>query len=237
MRVGVVVLVGLVLAWPSRPPRIQRSVRLPAAAWSARAATVRQPGDHRLAAIGLAALLAVAVSPLVGLMVLGVVPAWPWMTARRAASARRRAVIEALPEAADLLALAVAGGLTVTAAAATAARWTPGPVGEALRRATEEIDLGRPASDALEDVATVLGGPARPLVGVLVASERYGVPLTEGLDRVAREARLERRRRAEERARRLPVLLLFPLVLCVLPAFGLLTVVPLLVGSLPDLPP
>ena len=72
---------------------------------------------------------------------------------------------------------------------------------------------------------------------MLVASERYGVPLTEGLDRVAREARLERRRRAEERARRLPVLLLFPLVLCVLPAFGLLTVVPLLVGSLPDLPP
>ena len=44
-----------------------------------------------------------------------------------------------------------------------------------------------------------------------------------------------RRREAEERARRLPVQLLFPLVVCVLPAFGLLAVVPLLAGSLPAL--
>jgi hypothetical protein len=44
-----------------------------------------------------------------------------------------------------------------------------------------------------------------------------------------------RRRRAEEDARRLPVQLLFPLVLCVLPAFGLLAVVPLLLASLQSL--
>ena len=194
-------------------------------------------GDRRLPVIGLAALLTVSVSPLAGLGLVGAVWAWPRIAVRRAVTARRRAVVDALPEAADLLALAVAGGLTVTAALLTAGRWTPGPVGEALRRATDEIGLGRPASDAIDDLAAGLGAPGRPLVGVLAASERYGVPLGEGLDRVAREARLERRRRAEERARRLPVLLLFPLVLCVLPAFGLLTVVPLLVGSLPDLPP
>jgi tight adherence protein C len=86
-------------------------------------------------------------------------------------------------------------------------------------------------------VADAVGPPVRPLVDVLLASERYGVPLGERLDRVAHDARLERRRRGEERARRVPVLLLFPLVLCVLPAFAFLTVVPLLVGSLPDLPP
>ena len=97
-----------------------------------------------------------------------------------------------------------------------------------------EIGLGRPTAEVLEAAGRGRSvPPARPLVDVLLASERYGVPLGDGLDRVAREARLERRRRAEERARRVPVLLLFPLVLCVLPAFGLLTVVPLLVGSLP----
>jgi tight adherence protein C len=48
---------------------------------------------------------------------------------------------------------------------------------------------------------------------------------------VGTEARLIRRRASEVAARRLPVQLLFPLVLCTLPAFGLLTVVPLLVSA------
>lgn len=176
-------------------------------------------------------------SPLLGVALVGVVAARPRWVAHQQGRRRRAAVVDALPEAADLLAVAVAGGLTVTAAVSTAGQWAPGPVGAALRRVAEEIELGRPSPDALEAVALDLGPPSRPLIGVLVASERYGAPLGESLDRLAREARLERRRRGEERARRIPVLLLFPLVLCVLPAFGLLTVVPLLVGSLPDLSP
>ena len=43
---------------------------------------------------------------------------------------------------------------------------------------------------------------------------------------------MQRRRRAEVAARKLPVKLLFPLVLCILPAFALLTVVPVIVSSL-----
>ncbi len=56
------------------------------------------------------------------------------------------------------------------------------------------------------------------------------------LERLSVEARMVRRRRAEEAARRLPVQLLFPLVLCVLPAFVLLAVVPLLLAAVPQLP-
>jgi pilus assembly protein TadC len=55
------------------------------------------------------------------------------------------------------------------------------------------------------------------------------------LDRVSVDCRLRRRRAAEEAARRLPVTLLFPLVLTTLPAFALLTIVPLLVGSFSSL--
>jgi tight adherence protein C len=185
----------------------------------------------------LAIVPVLVVAPVVGVLALAGVLAWPRWVVRREAARRRWAVIDAVPEAADLLALSVAGGLTVPLAVVAVARWVPGPVGEAFRTAARELSLGRSTADALEDVAAALGPPARPLVDVLVASERYGVPLGDSLDRVAREARLERRRRSEERARRVPVLLLFPLVLCVLPAFAVLTVVPLLVGSLPDLPP
>ena len=75
----------------------------------------------------------------------------------------------------------------------------------------------------------------RPLVSVLLASERYGTPLLPALDRVAVDARARRRVAADEAARRVPVKLLFPLVLCILPAFALLTVVPLLAGALRSL--
>ncbi|MFP3901955.1 MAG: hypothetical protein ACLFXM_13965, partial [Acidimicrobiia bacterium] len=77
------------------------------------------------------------------------------------------------------------------------------------------------------------GGPAlRPLVDALAQHDRYGGALRPALERVGIEARLRRRRAADEAARRLPVTLLFPLVLTTLPAFALLTVVPLLAGSL-----
>jgi tight adherence protein C len=75
----------------------------------------------------------------------------------------------------------------------------------------------------------------RPLVASLVASERYGAPLATGLERLADEVRRDRRRRAEEVARKVPVKLLFPLVTCTLPAFGLLTVAPLIASAVRSL--
>ncbi len=227
---------GVALAWPSRPCPFWPPIRRLGAA-NQRPERDGWVPDGRLPVVGLAAVLALAVSPLLGLAVIGLVVARPRLAARRAAARYRWAVVDAVPEATDLLALSVAGGLTVPLALVAAARWSPPPVGEVLQRAGGEIGLGRPTAEVLEGLAESLGPPAQPLVDVLLASERYGVPLGDSLDRVAREARLERRRRGEERARRVPVLLLFPLVLCVLPAFAFLTVVPLLVGSLPDLPP
>ena len=79
------------------------------------------------------------------------------------------------------------------------------------------------------------GEAARPLTAALVASERYGAPVVAGLERLAAEVRRDRRRRAEEAARRVPVKLLFPLVTCTLPAFALLTVAPLIAGTLGSL--
>ena len=229
MTVAVALALVVVATWPRRPVRGRR----PTSVAPARPREV----DRRLALGLLGAGVALLVSPVASVGVVGGVLWWPRWARRRAAAARRWAVVEAVPEAADLFALSVAGGQTVPLAVATVARRAPEPVAGAFAAAARSIGLGRPTADALDEVATVLGPPVRPLVDVLVAAERYGVPLGDGLARVAREARLDRRRRAEERARRVPVLLLFPLVLCVLPAFGFLTVVPLLVGALPDLPP
>jgi tight adherence protein C len=93
------------------------------------------------------------------------------------------------------------------------------------------------AAEALDLVVESAGTKVRPLADALAAHDRYGTALVPALERLAVEARVRRRRQAEEEARRLPVVLLFPLVLTTLPAFALLTVVPLLAGSFGSLSP
>lgn len=132
----------------------------------------------------------------------------------------------------DLFALALGAGLNLRLAIDAVARRAPPSWAGALVSAADHVDRGRRVAETLETLPVVLGEPARPLVRVLVSAERYGSPLLPALERLAVDARLDRRRRAEESARRVPVKLLFPLVLCVLPAFALLTVAPLLAGAL-----
>ena len=57
------------------------------------------------------------------------------------------------------------------------------------------------------------------------------MPIAPVLERLAEEARSERRRAADAAARQLPVRLAAPLVVCTLPAFVLLAIVPLLIGA------
>jgi tight adherence protein C len=173
------------------------------------------------------------------LLPLAVVPAllagaWflPRLRQRRSRTRRDDAIQRSLPELVDLLHLAVASGLTVPLALdAVVRRAEPGPLVAEVATALDEVAIGRRLGDALDDVPGRTSEAVRPLVAALVASDRYGAPLGDALDRLAAEVRADRRRRAEEAARKVPVKLLFPLVCCVLPAFGLLTLAPLLAGA------
>ncbi|MGI9120233.1 MAG: type II secretion system F family protein [Acidimicrobiales bacterium] len=180
-----------------------------------------------LAAAGALVVMAPA-APGVG----AVVWALPALGERRRRKRRRDLLLRDLPEVADLLVLAVGAGLTVPLAVAAVSRRAPGPLAHELARVIDEVGLGRRLSDALADVPSRAGEEVRPLIAALVASDRYGAPLLDGLVRLSGELRSDRRRRAEEAARRVPVKLLFPLVFCTLPAFALLTVAPLLAGAL-----
>jgi tight adherence protein C len=143
-------------------------------------------------------------------------------------------VRESLPDVIDLLRLATSAGLNLHLAVVTVADVVDGPFAVAMSEVRRQNDLGIRLADALDGLLT-LGDAVRPLHLALVSAARDGAALAGPLERAADEARMVRRRRAEERARRLPVQLLFPLVMCILPAFVLLTVVPLLAGSLGSL--
>ena len=104
----------------------------------------------------------------------------------------------------------------------------------ALVAAVERTRRGERFGDALGELAAVGGGAdvGHPLRALLRSAADDGADLVAGLDRLAADARDLRRRRAEEAARRIPVRLLLPLVACSLPAFALLTIVPIVAGAL-----
>lgn len=158
-----------------------------------------------------------------------------WRQARSAATVDDAQVERDLPDLVDLLSLAVGAGLSVPAALPVVAPVAPAALRDQLAAVADAIAAGRPSDEAVAGLAAAWGPVARPLVHALADHLRYGTPVLPALERVAGEARTRRRRAAETRARKLPVLLLFPLVLCTLPAFGLLTVAPLVAGTFDSL--
>ncbi len=80
------------------------------------------------------------------------------------------------------------------------------------------------------------GQPGERVASSITDAARDGIALGTVLARASDDLERLGRRRAEQRAKRLPVRLLFPLVCCALPSFVLLSVVPLLAGSVGSIP-
>ncbi|HET6949004.1 MAG TPA: type II secretion system F family protein [Acidimicrobiales bacterium] len=211
-----------------------RPASVPAGDPPSAAAADRRRADRRTGWAALCGGLLVAVSPPLGAVIVAGAALAPVARARSAQRRHEADLDDQVPDVIDLLALTAGAGLPVGAAVCAIGDRPGGPLGGALARAAAHIHHGGAVAGALDALARA-GPPVRPLVDALAQHDRYGAPLLPALDRAGIEARARRRRRAEEAARRLPVTLLFPLVLTTLPAFVLLTVVPLLAGSLGSL--
>ena len=157
------------------------------------------------------------------------------MAKRRQAQAAERAVRAQLAETIDLFAVAFASGHNLVSATEQVARWAHGDLGQAIRRCLHQAERSRSLVDALEELPSQLGTDVRPLVAALAAHARFGAPIAPTLVRLADDSRTSQRRAAETAARRLPVMMLFPLVICVLPAFVLVTVVPVVAEAISGL--
>ncbi len=159
----------------------------------------------------------------------------PRVHARRAADSKREAVERALPLLLDLLRSGVASGIstrTILSCLQVGTRVDDlSTFDDSLGSLRGNLRSGVGFVDALR-VLNNEGPAAVGLVAALAATEHYGVSISPTLDALAADARLAHRRRIEMKARRLPVLLLFPLVVFILPAFLVLTVAPLLFSGL-----
>ena len=187
------------------------------------------------AAALIAAAAAVALGPVGGLLSLWAVVG---AVAVRRRSRRRQRVLEVernLPEVIDLLGLVVGAGRPTVSALSDICPRVAEPFRSELSGVVRRTAAGEPFIDSVRRLRRTLGPSVSSVVHAVTAAEIDGAPLQPALQRAADEAHRRRRVRAEEAARRVPVLMLFPLVFCVLPAFCLLTVVPLLVGVVSDL--
>jgi len=159
--------------------------------------------------------------------------------ARSARAARRASAARAarLPDAIDLLVVAGSAGLTARQGLRLVAERGPPELRPAFLDVIGRVDTGAPLGEALPRLVDAVGEQARSMVRAVLTAERDGVPIRSLLGHLADEARRQRRHELEAAVRRLPVRLTFPLACCSLPAFVVLTVVPLTAAGLQRLGP
>ncbi len=204
------------------------------------AAHVRLDPDVFVGCKGLAAIVLVATvlpgplpAPLLAPLLAAGGLVGPDMVIARIARRRRRQIEAQLPQFLDLLAAGSTAGLSALLALRRAAASVAEPLAEELRMLLARVDLGARWRPELRALAVRLElADLNRAVMAMARTESLGTPLAESLRHRADEVRESRRSRAAELARKAPVKMLFPLVFMILPAFLLLTVVPVLLSTL-----
>ena len=165
-------------------------------------------------------------------LLIGVVLHWVgrrWVQ-RLAVSAAR--VDSDVPDFVDVVSVYLRSGQPPALAFLHASDTAPGTIGVAAREVAERIHNGERFVDVLTSSRSEFGLHAQPMIDALIDTERDGLAPRELFDRLATDAHAQRRRDADMRIRVLPVRLTLPLVGCILPAYVLLAVVPLLASQL-----
>jgi pilus assembly protein TadC len=156
-----------------------------------------------------------------------------WRVAARAeppgVRRRREEVRRGLPHVTRLLAIALASGQAVPSALAQVAAALPGPASEVLAVARARLAVGVPAQQVWSELASVPGLEA--LGRVLSRAEVSGAPVADVVSRLADELAAEARADVEDRARSVGIKAAVPLGVCLLPAFLLIGIVPVVAAA------
>lgn len=188
-------------------------------------------------AVGLAVWALSGASTVVGVgltVLLGVVGALiPKVRADRAERQRLRAANAGVSQFAGLLSVELRSGLGVDAALENVANELDGVLSDEMQTATLQVRLGMPRTRALELLRERL--PAHNverLVQTLQHAGELGAPVAETLDNLAADCTTRRYQEVREEAAKLPVKLLFPVLLCIFPPMLLVIAGPAMVSIL-----
>lgn len=188
--------------------------------------------------IGLSLLAGVAAATVVGgpvgLAAAPVAVAGCWVGIGRAEPAgvrrERERLRRELPHVVRLLGAALAAGAAPAEATQAIADALPGPAADRLRAVAARLRLGAEPVGVWQVLARE---PAlAPLGRAMARSQQSGVSVVASVERLAEELARAARAEAEDRARRVGVKAAVPLGVCLLPAFVLIGIVPLVGGLL-----
>jgi tight adherence protein C len=143
----------------------------------------------------------------------------PDLSLRYRAGERKAAMQRALPGLVDLLALSLESGLDlVVAIERITEKMAPGALREELQALLQESRLGASRREILQRWAYRTGlGDAQSLASLIIQSEEMGTPLATVLRNYAEDMRSRRILRAEEMAGKIPVKILFPMMVFFFP--------------------
>ncbi|MBT1001050.1 type II secretion system F family protein [Paenarthrobacter sp. DKR-5] len=155
----------------------------------------------------------------------------PDLLVRNTGQKRQQKIMDALPDTLDQLLISVEAGLGFEGAVSRVASKGGGPLNDELMRTLQELQMGRPRQEAYLDLATRNTVPElRSFIRAVVQADVYGIAIANVLRVQAKEMRLKRRQRAEEKAMKIPVKILFPLMFFILPVLFIIVLGPAVMG-------
>lgn len=151
----------------------------------------------------------------------------PDLAVYNAALRRQDSAMRGLAEAMDLLTICLQAGQAFDSALGHVARTIQGPIASEFRRVLAEIQIGRSRTEAFAGMGERLPMPqVKSFVTAITQSDRMGLPIAGVVREQAASMRLARRQRAEERAQKVTVKIIFPLILCIFPALFVVIIGP-----------
>ena len=140
-----------------------------------------------------------------------------WLRAR--ARKRRETIARGLPDALDMLSVCVEAGLGFDQSLQRVSEHWRTPLGAEFGRVVAEIGMGIPRRAALRNLVERVGSQEiASFVAVILQSDQLGMSIKDTLHAQAEQMRIERRFRAQEQARKMPLKMLFPLTILIFPA-------------------
>jgi tight adherence protein C len=176
--------------------------------------------------IGPMAWIFAAMAAMVGYMIPGLVLA-------RLITLQKRRIENGLPDALDLMIVCVEAGSGLGQAivkTATELEISHPALAKELTLVTIEVRAGKPRIEAFKNFAArTRVDDVRQLVAMMIQTDRFGTSIAQALRTHAETSRTKRRQRAEERAAKIGVKLVFPLVFFLFPAFYVVTLGPAII--------